>query len=124
MIRPRYAIGSGQPAGNGETRICCEVTSVSSSKTPRGGWRQRATTEQSGTWEVRPNESQLNEWQESIIAFRFGRKSARLIVVMKPGNAGGAKGPYGSYVFGNDSGEPLGDETHYGRRVNSSRPAG
>lgn len=62
---------------------------------PTGGVcpRQRATKEQSGTWEVRPDEPQLNKLQESITATRFGRKSARLIVASKRGPVLFVKGP-------------------------------
>jgi len=45
--------GSGQPFQEGEARIGGE-DSISTRRTPRGGRRQRAWKEPSGTWETRP----------------------------------------------------------------------
>ena len=53
----------------------------------RGGWGQRAPKDQSGTWETRAGESQLNTSWESITTRWPVRESDRLIVVMTRGNA-------------------------------------
>ena len=73
-----------------------EATGVCSHRTFRGGWGQRAWTDQS----KEPGRSgrvagNSQRWQ-GIHNLRGGphRKSERPIVAMKRGNARGAKGPY------------------------------
>jgi len=55
---------------------------------------------------VRPGGT--NDRRETITGGRGGRKSAGLIVVVKPGNAGGAKGPYQSRAKARSAGCRLG----------------
>ncbi len=52
-----------------------------------------------GTWETRRGAGQSrNVWREDITVGRPRRESEGVIVVEKPGNAGGAKGPYGRHA--------------------------
>jgi len=63
-----------------------------------GGYRQISR----GTWETPTGESQLNSGWESITIRCPAGKSARLIVVQTPGNAGRAKGPCEGHVSNKD----------------------
>lgn len=86
----------------GEANTRCEATSKCNIAIPRGDCGQQAPTDQSGTWEARSGESQLNAVGESITERWPDRESARLIVVLTRGNARRAKGPHEGCVSFND----------------------
>ena len=95
----------------------------------RGGREQRAPKDQSGTWETRSGEPQLNVRWESITIRRPVRESARLIVVMTRGNARRAKGPHKGCISINDViKRPAWNDrktaTHYGKKRRINRPIG
>ena len=78
----------------GKPEIGREATSRSTCRTDRGDWRERGVKELVGNREI-PQDSLLagrSVWEDITRALWWG-KSDGLIVAMKPGNAGGAKGP-------------------------------
>jgi len=90
--------GNGHPPRLGEASTDPEDPTVSRDRIPRGERRRRVRTEASGTWETRcgawageagqPLAGSHNRWRGRR------RESERPIVAAKPGNAGGAKGPW------------------------------
>src|SRR5271170_5003116 len=75
-----------------------EAMGASSRRAFRGDWGRRVWMDQSGTWETRSRRRQqrAEPVRERITGTARKRESERPIVARKPGNAGGAKGPYGS----------------------------
>ena len=73
-----------------------EATGVSSHRTFRDGWGQRAWKDQPRSLggPVGWKRKATNASREYITAQRPGRESERPIVAEKRGNARGAKGPY------------------------------
>ena len=90
--------GSGQPARRGEASTGPEDSTMSTDGAPRGERRRRVRTETSGTWEARCSARSRGAGQPLAGSHnrRRGRsrESERPIVARKPGNAGGAKGPW------------------------------
>jgi len=88
--------GSGQPAECGEASIGLEDSAKSTDRTPRGGRRQRARTETSGTWEARHG---VREGQPSAGSHnrRRGRVAASdgfIVAVKFRSSRDGAKEPW------------------------------
>jgi predicted RNA methylase len=85
---------SGQPVGYGEARISPQV-STSAGWTLRGERRRRVRIESPGTWEARPGARREPPRMGSHNrAWVRVAASERPVVARKPGNAGGAKGPW------------------------------
>jgi len=97
-----HILPSGQPPEKGEALTDRQATNKCSDPTRRGERGQRAPKDQSGTWEARRGESQLNAHGESITSERPCRESDRLILVKTRGNARRAKEPdEGCVLFNN-----------------------
>jgi hypothetical protein len=82
-----------------------QATSKGSGRALRGGRGQRASTDLSGTWETCVGGGGFfgtlrdRSW-ESITAIGPEQESEGVVVALKPGNSGGAKGPCRERVHG------------------------